>query len=142
MAKFGKTSIDNLRTAHIDLQLICSEAIKIYDFSVIEGLRSDVKQKEYYDKGLSKCDGVDTKSKHQANSDGVSMAVDIAPYPIDWSDTSRFFYLAGIMMSVSDKLYKKGYIKHKLRWGRDWDMDSKFDDNRFNDYPHFELVEV
>lgn len=142
MAKFGKASMDKLRTCHIDLQMICSEAIKIYDFRVIEGLRSDMKQKEYFEKKVSKCDGIKVKSKHQANSDGVSMAIDIAPYPVDWNDTSRFFFLAGIMMSVADMLYQKGYIKHKLAWGRDWDRDMEFDDNRFNDYPHFELVEV
>jgi len=27
----------------------------------------------------------------------------------------------------------------RLRWGGDWDMDFKVMDNRFDDFPHFEV---
>ena len=29
----------------------------------------------------------------------------------------------------------------KIRWGGDWDRDTDLSDNRFNDLPHFELME-
>ncbi len=29
----------------------------------------------------------------------------------------------------------------ELRWGGDWDRDAEFDDQTFNDLPHFELYD-
>jgi len=135
--RFGKKSRERLDMAHPDIRKICHRALRSYDFTVLETYRTHEKQKEYFDKGLSKLDGFTNRSKHQ---DMPSMAVDIAPYPIDWKDTGRFYYLAGLMMSAANELFEAGEINHKLRWGRDWDRDTDFDDNRFNDYPHFELV--
>ena len=28
----------------------------------------------------------------------------------------------------------------KLRWGGDWNMNFEVDDNKFDDFPHFELI--
>lgn len=64
-----------------------------------------------------------------------SLAVDVAPYPIDWSKTNRFFYLAGAVGAIAQS---KGYT---IRWGGNWDGDNVFDDQTFNDYCHFELIE-
>ena len=131
MAKFGKTSQQRLKTCHWNLQLIMSEVIKLYDFSVLEGERTLELQQEYYKDGKSKLDGIIKKSKHQSSP---SMAIDIAPYPIDWNDIARFHYLAGLVMAKADEL------QIKIRWGGDWDMDSDFKDQDFYDLPHFELV--
>ena len=72
-------------------------------------------------------------SRHLPQEDGYSHAVDVAPYPIDWDDTKRFFYLAGLIMGIAEM---KGV---KLTWGRDWDGDEDFDEHTLKDGPHFEL---
>jgi peptidoglycan L-alanyl-D-glutamate endopeptidase CwlK len=143
MAKFSKRSQSRLNSCHKDLQVICAEAIKTLDFSVLEGHRSVAKQQKYFRQGRSKLDGIKRKSKHQSYP---SKAVDIAPYPIDFKQKAkskaRFYLLAGVMLQVSKKLLDNGKISHKLRWGGDWDSDRDFFDQSFDDLPHFELLEV
>lgn len=131
MPKFGKTSQSRLKTCHPDLQLLMLEVIKLYDFSVLEGERTLEQQQKYFKEGKSKLDGINKKSKHQ---NSPSLAIDIAPYPIDWNDKNRFYYLAGLVMA------KASDLGIKIRWGSDWDMDSDFKDQNFYDLPHFELV--
>ena len=63
------------------------------------------------------------------------MAVDIAPYEIDWENAKRFYLLAGMMFQAANDL------GIKIRWGGDWDMDWDHADQRFIDLPHFELVD-
>ena len=138
--KFSDTSKEKLLTCHIDLQLICNHVINIIDVVVIEGKRDLKKQQEYFRDGHSKLDGVIKKSKHQVSEENpFSMAVDIAPYPLDWGDLPRFYFLAGIFKGVAFELQQQGLIKHSVRWGGDWDGDNSFNDQRFNDLPHFEL---
>jgi len=143
MPKFGKKSQERLNTCHKDLVAICNEVIKSYDFSVLEGTRSLEQQQKYFNTGRSKLDGINQKSKHQSLP---SLAIDIAPYPIDFhNDTkarARFYLLAGYMFQASEVLFEAGIITHKLRWGGDWDADKEFQDQSFDDLPHFELVQV
>lgn len=131
MYKFGRISQSRLNTCHPDLQKLMGEVIKLYDFSVLEGERTLEKQQEYFKAGRSKLDGINKKSKHQSSP---SLAIDIAPYPINFKDLSRFYYLAGLVIAKADDL------GIKIRWGGDWDRDNDFKDQRFNDLPHFELV--
>jgi len=143
MYRFSVLSLERLNSCHEDLRLICHEAIKYIDFSVLEGHRSLEKQQEYFKSGKSKLDGINKKSKHQYMP---SRAVDIAPYPIDFKQEAkskaRFYFLAGIMFAVSNMLFEKGLIAHKLRWGGDWNGNIEFHDQTFDDLPHFELMEV
>ena len=143
MAHFGKKSQERLNTCHKDLIAICNEVIKSYDFSILEGTRSLKQQQEYFNTGRSKLDGINQKSKHQSLP---SLAIDIAPYPIDFhNDTkarARFYLLAGYMFQASEVLFEAGITTHKLRWGGDWDADKEFHDQSFDDLPHFELVQV
>jgi len=67
------------------------------------------------------------------------MAVDAVPYPIDWEDTKRMIFFAGFVICTAKRLKKEGKISHDIRWGGDWDRDTELKDNRFQDYPHFEL---
>ena len=64
-----------------------------------------------------------------------SKAVDAYPYPVDFNDLNRMRYFAGIVMGIAAV---KGI---KLRWGGDWNQDTQLSDNKFNDLPHFELVD-
>jgi hypothetical protein len=128
--KFGHRSTSRLNTTNVKLQNICNVAIKIYDFSVVEGYRSNKRQDKLFKEGRSQLKG--GQSKHNRFP---SDAIDIAPYPIDWNDRERFYYLAGIMKAIA---HQQGV---KIRWGGDWDSDNDFNDNNFDDLPHFELAD-
>lgn len=129
MYSFGNKSQEKLQGVHPTLVSILNEAIKMIDFTVIEGVRTLEIQGEYYRTGKSKT----MNSKHIIQKDGYSHAVDIAPYPVNWEDTVRFAYLAGIIRGIAKN---KGV---EIRWGGDWDSDGDIHDQTFNDLPHFEL---
>ena len=126
MPSFGHTSEQKLKNLHPKLVLILRQAIKLYDFSVLETHRGIDEQIKLFNEGKSKV----KSSKHNLSP---AEAVDIAPYPIDWEDTKRFYYLAGIIKTLASE---NGIA---IRWGGDWDSDTDFADNTFNDLPHFEL---
>ena len=88
-----------------------NEAIKEYDFSILEGHRTIERQQKLYKNGKSQLDGINKKGKHNYNP---SLAVDIAPYPIDWKDVQRFKDLAKIIKRIA----KEKEIK--ITWGGDW----------------------
>ena len=72
------------------------------------------------------------------NSEGLSnanpsRAVDVAPYPIDWSDRERFTYFAGFVKGIASQM------GIDIIWGGDWDNDTDLKDNGFDDLVHFEL---
>jgi peptidoglycan L-alanyl-D-glutamate endopeptidase CwlK len=129
MPSFGAASRKTLDTCHQDLQDLCEQVIQNYDFSVLEGFRSNVRQDELFRQGKSKLRA--GQSKHNNNP---SLAVDIAPYPIDWDNRERFYLLAGMMFEAAAQM------GIKLRWGGDWDRDWIHTDQKFHDLPHFELV--
>ena len=128
MPSFGTASRQRLDTCHPDLIQVCELAIKNYDFTVLEGFRSNARQDELFRQGKSKLTA--GKSKHNTNP---CRAVDVAPYPIDWDDLRRFYLLAGFMFQAAATLGVK------LRWGGDWDGDWEHTDQTFHDLPHFEL---
>jgi len=129
MYKFGKRSQQKLSTCHPDIQRICNELIKIMDVSVLEGIRTQERQQELVDTGMSKT----MNSKHLDQGDGYSHAVDLAPYPIDWNDRERFIYMQGMIRGIAQQL------GIKVRSGIDWDSDGNIKDHSFFDGPHFEL---
>ena len=142
MPNFGNKSNEKLDSCHEDLQKVMNLAIKYIDFSVLEGTRTLEKQQEYYKKGQSKLDGVDRKSKHQSNP---SLAIDICPYPISWSDArknlARFYHLAGYIFMAYHVLQEEGELESSgLRYGGDWNSDKDFSDQIFDDLPHFEII--
>jgi len=130
MPAFGTASRARLDTCHIDLIQVCELVIPNYDFTVLEGFRSNARQDELFRQGKSKLQA--GESKH--NSD-PSMAVDIAPWPIDWEDHRRFYLLAGFMFQAASQLGVK------LRFGGDWNSNWNLDDQSFFDLVHFELLE-
>lgn len=130
MPKFGESSRSRLATCHPDIQKVMNEVIKHYDCSIITGHRNEEDQNRAVKEGKSK-----TSYPNSKHNSIPSRAVDVAPYPIDWADLSRFYYFAGIVMTVAKQM------NVKLRWGGDWDKDQVFSDNKFNDLPHFELVD-
>jgi peptidoglycan L-alanyl-D-glutamate endopeptidase CwlK len=122
MPRFGKNSQKKLRTCDEKLQKVFNEVIKHVDCSVLEGHRSGERQNKLYDEGKTKVKY--PNGRHNANP---SNAVDVTPYPVDWDDRERQTLFAGFVLGI------------KLRWGGDWDMDFEVQDNKFDDFPHFEI---
>jgi peptidoglycan L-alanyl-D-glutamate endopeptidase CwlK len=146
---FGNRSNQNLDTCHEDLKKIMHLAISRtnVDFGISEGHRSLERQKQLFDEGKSKIDGINKKGKHNYNP---SLAVDIYAYHPDIEmrrklayDRMTLAYIGGIIDSCAAELLEKGETNHTIRWGANWDSDGVIDyDQDFDDYPHFELKEV
>jgi len=141
MATFGKRSKAVLEGVHADLQAIHWEVIRYYDHSVYERYRDLERQWKLFQEGKSKIDGIRKRGKHNYFP---SLATDSAPYPIDFADRlkakARFYQFSGYMFAVAKRLLEEGKISHRLRWGGDWDSDKDFEDQSFDDLPHFELI--
>jgi len=135
MPKFGTRSLRNLSECHIDLQVLFREVIKHFDCTVICGHRSEADQTAAYNKGNSK-----VKFPNSKHNSLPSMAADVVPYPIDWDDTNRMRYFAGVVMGIAAMLKAQGKITHTVRAGIDWDRDTQTNDQTFIDLPHFELI--
>lgn len=130
--RFSYISLERLSGVHPALQDLCHAALHVHDCTITYGRRTLAEQQRLFDAGLSKT----MNSKHLAQSDGKSWAVDVAPYPIDWNNTKRFYYFAGIMLALAPYFLPEDM---ELRWGGDWDMDNDLDDQTFMDLVHFEL---
>ena len=128
MASFGKKSKENLSTCHSDLQKVFYEVVKTFDCSVLEGHRDERRQNKLFEEGKTKVKY--PTGRHNSNP---SRAVDVTPYPVDWDDRERQTLFAGFVIGIARSM------DIRLRWGGDWDMDFKVMDNRFDDFPHFEL---
>lgn len=120
--KFGQKSLERLRTCHDDLQLLCYAILEEMDITVLCGHRGEKEQNEAFIKGNSKLKF--PKSKHNKVP---SLAVDIAPYPVDWNDIKKFEEMCKIAERQAEKL------GIEIRLGRDFS---------FKDYPHVELIET
>lgn len=131
MPRFGKRSKERLSTCHKDLQLVFNEVIKYVDCSILEGHRGEDRQNSLYEEGKTKVRY--PNGRHNASP---SRAVDVTPYPVDWKDRERQTLFAGFVLGVANQM------GINLRWGGDWDQDFEVKDNRFDDFPHFELKEV
>jgi len=128
MPRFGRSSRSRLATCDEDLQDLFNEVIKHVDCSVLEGHRGKERQNKLYDEKKTKVRYQD--GRHNASP---SRAVDVVPYPIDWSDRERFHLFAGFVIGIAKSM------EINIRWGGDWNQNFEVDDNQFDDFPHFEL---
>ena len=129
MPKFGKNSRERLATCDEKLQDVFNEVIKYVDCSVLEGHRDERKQDKYFEEGKTK-----VRYPMGRHNSKPSRAVDVVPYPVDWNDRERFHLFSGFVLGLA-----RG-MGITLRWGGDWNMNFEVDDNKFDDFPHFELV--
>ena len=129
MPRFSKQSADRLATCDTRLQEIFNEVIKTFDCTILEGHRGEEAQNKAFAEGKSKL-----KWPNGNHNKLPSLAVDVAPFPVDWKDVKRFAFFAGYVQRVAEKM---GY---KLRWGGDWNSNTFTGDQNFHDLPHFELV--
>ena len=128
MPYFGRKSKERLNTCDSNLQKVFNEVIKHVDCSILEGHRSKDRQNKLYEEEKTKVKYPDGRHNRQPSS-----AVDVTPYPVDWKDRERQTLFAGFVIGVASQM------GINLRWGGDWDQDFQVVDNRFDDFPHFEL---
>ena len=130
MPQFGKKSKKHLNTCDKKLIDVFNEVIKTVDCSVLEGHRGKDKQNTLHEEGKTK-----VKYPHGRHNEFPSRAADVVPYPIDWDDRERFHLFAGFVLGTAKQM------GIGLRWGGDWNINWFVDDNKFDDFPHFELTE-
>ena len=128
MPKFGSRSRNNLKTCDKRPQDVLNEVIKYVDCSVIEGHRSGERQDKLFEEGKTK-----VKYPNGRHNAYPSKAVDITPYPVDWADRERQTLFAGFVLGIAKSM------NINLRWGGDWNQDFQVQDNKFDDFPHFEV---
>lgn len=127
MFRFSEQSRRHLDTCSENLQRVFERVIAGYDCTIICGHRGKEAQNEAFRTGASK------KQWPESNhNDLPSRAVDVAPYPIDWKNSKRFYHFAGYVQAVAEEMGVR------LRWGGDWDSDRDLDDQTFMDLVHFE----
>lgn len=129
MPSFSKNSLEKLSTCHSDLQKLFKKVVAKFDCTILCGHRDEKEQNLMFKSGRSQL--IFPSSKHNSF---ISVAVDVAPYPIDWQDRERFHYFAGYVLGIAEKLGVD------VVWGGDWNNDKEVQDNKFDDLPHFELV--
>ena len=119
MASFGVKSSRRLNTCHVDIQRVMLPVVKVYDCSVIWGYRGKARQNRAFSNGHSKVQWPD--SRHNTNP---SLAIDVIPYPVDWTNIDRFKELAWVIKGVAS------CSVIPLEWGGEW---------KFKDYAHWQL---
>jgi len=115
----GSRSLSRLEGVHPDLVRVVKRAAAMsdLDFTVLEGLRTEARQRQLFKEGASKT----LNSRHLTGH-----AVDLAPMldgKVSW-DWPLYHRLAKTVKSAAD------FEKVPLQWGGDW---------RFKDGPHWEL---
>lgn len=124
--KFSKKSLENLNGVDERLQRVAIKALEYcpISFGISWGLRTKEQQKEMFDKGLSKCDGVKKISKHQ-----LGLAIDVYAYVDGKADYSVYW------MDVIHVSFIKASLELKIpiTWGGSW--------TKFKDMPHYEIKE-
>lgn len=127
MFKFSTKSEQLLNTVYKELNILAHEVIKIspIDFSITEGFRDRMKQKELYNEGKSKT----LKSKHCE-----CKAIDIMCCKEGYKEPLRDIYIViGLFLAKAKEL------NINIRVGALWDNNS-IKDNNFIDAFHIELI--
>lgn len=142
-------SIEKMKGVHPKLIELMKKAISNspYDFKIVQGLRTAEYQNELYQQGrtkpgkiVTKLDGYNKKSNHQAKTDGYGHAVDIAVCGHYDQNGNYVKYTTDAEMFDNKKLVEisrhvKAVAKEmgmEIVWGGDW--------KTLYDTPHYELV--
>ena len=127
MFKFSTKSEQLLNTVYKELNILAHEVIKIspIDFSITEGFRDRMKQKELYNEGKSRT----LKSKHCE-----CKAIDIMCCKEGYKEPLRDIYIViGLFLAKAKEL------NINIRVGALWNNNST-KDNNFIDAFHIELI--
>lgn len=145
----SEASIEKMKGVHPKLIELMKKAISDspYDFKIVQGLRTAEYQNSLYQQGrtrpgkiVTKLDGYNRKSNHQAKADGYGHAVDIAVcgyydgngnYVKSTTDAEMFDNRKLVEISRHVKAVAKE-MGMEIVWGGDW--------KTLYDTPHYELV--
>lgn len=125
----SEQSRNNLRDVHPDLLtcvVVCLYHFTPVDFTVIEGKRTEERQRKLINQGRSWT----MDSKHLVQPDGWVYAVDLGPLVngrIPWKNDKPFADLAKAMKAAAL------FLRIELVWGGSW---------KVNDSPHFQLKRI
>lgn len=141
MNKYGLASEGNLASVHPRLAMVFRSVLKFFDHSILGGIRSVEQQRKNVAAGLSQT----MNSMHLPQADGLSHAVDAAPFPQHWDDElntkkhrvytpweAQLFYFAGFVVGHAAALGVK------IRYGGDFNRNNSVMDSNFEDLDHFE----
>lgn len=119
--KWSDRSLGNLRGIHPDLRRVMDRALQIspLDFIVIEGLRTQERQRQLVASGASRT----MNSRHLTGH-----AVDLLPIGYDGKAAFDWPLYRKLAPAVKQAAQELGV---KIVWGGDW--------SKFRDGPHFEL---
>jgi peptidoglycan L-alanyl-D-glutamate endopeptidase CwlK len=144
MPKFSPTSEARLGTCDSRLVVLFHRVVAVYDCTILEGHRGQEAQDRAHAEGRSKLKWPDGNHNRFPSN-----AVDAAPFDaekagVNWNtdvktpegraNLARFYHFAGIVQGVASQMGLR------VRWGGDWDSDTRFDDQTFQDLVHFELL--
>ena len=114
-------SKERLETCDERLITIVSDVLKVMDITILCGHRGKEEQEKAFSEGKSRAHF--GQSKHNSYP---SLAVDIAPYPINWDvKDPRWNIMCDLVLYIADR------YGIKMRLGRDF--------TNLKDYPHVEL---
>lgn len=145
----SEASIEKMKGVHPKLIELMKKAISDspYDFKIVQGLRTAEYQNSLYQQGrtkpgkiVTKLDGYNRKSNHQAKADGYGHAVDIAVCGHYDQNGDYVKYTTDAEMFDNKKLVEiSRHVKAvanemglEIVWGGDW--------KTLYDTPHYELV--
>jgi peptidoglycan L-alanyl-D-glutamate endopeptidase CwlK len=131
MPEFDEKSRMELGTCHPKLQRIFMSAIKITNFSILEGHRPDSEQEKLFNEGKSK---IKSGGKHNTYP---SEAGDVAPKPYpkmdNPKDVEQIFLLVGIIKGIAHMM------GIQIRLGADFNGNGDIRDDKWIDAFHVEL---
>ena len=154
MASFGTSSQKKLNTCEPKIRLICNEAIKYIDFSVITGHRTKEKQNALYPKFTK------LKWPNGKHNKFPSKAIDVAPYIQPYgtifgnpNEIVHMMELTDVSEAEAKAFVWKSYARLigimegialcnniNIRVGIDWDGDFDMLDQTFHDLGHWEIL--
>lgn len=135
---WSKSSLGVRADAHTELQLLFDKVLQVMDCTLLCSYRNEAAQELAFSEGRTKL-----HYPHGNHNQKPSMAMDVAPTPIDWNNREKFILFAGIVKGIASRMYECGDMKYRIRWGGDWDGTNNLNPKGkgiLDDLPHFELI--
>lgn len=140
MPAFSARSLERLAGCDVRLQQLFLEVVKHVDCTVLQGKRTEAEAAQNRADGTSHTN----HSLHVYPLGAPSLAIDVAPYPVEWPDPkaqgrayvkklAEWYRFNGFVLGIAAQM------GIPLRTGCDWDRDWDVEDQTFDDLPHYEL---
>jgi peptidoglycan L-alanyl-D-glutamate endopeptidase CwlK len=128
MSTLDAASAARLRAAHPLLQQLFAAVAEETPIIILASQRGRADQEAAYKAGNSKA-----RFGQSAHNWSPSVALDVAPAPLDWNNRKAFIALSEIVLRIAEKM------GIPIRWGGDWNMDGDKTTSDAWDLPHYEL---